>query len=55
MLGCLYRHKPNAFFAFLLKNDYFFLITGSWGKRDPAWTNLKGIWGKRSLPDRITE
>lgn len=24
------------------------LFTGSWGKRDPAWNNLKGYWGKRS-------
>ncbi|XP_066906581.1 retrovirus-related Pol polyprotein from type-1 retrotransposable element R1, partial [Halyomorpha halys] len=23
---------------------------GSWGKRDPAWQNLKGLWGKRSFP-----
>ncbi|KAJ8942358.1 hypothetical protein NQ318_000338 [Aromia moschata] len=25
--------------------------SGPGGKRDPAWSNLKGIWGKRSVPD----
>lgn len=24
------------------------LCAGAWGKRDPAWHNLKGLWGKRS-------
>jgi hypothetical protein len=28
------------------------LCSGSWGKRDPAWNNLKGLWGKRSVDAR---
>lgn len=26
----------------------FILFLGSWGKREPNWNNLKGLWGKRS-------
>lgn len=37
----------------MIKNIYFYAL-GSWGKRDPAWNNLKGLWGKRSIQDRIS-
>ena len=30
----------------------FFVFLGSWGKRDPAWHNLKGLWGKRSVDSK---
>ena len=31
---------------------YCYEPTGSYyWKREPAWTNLRGMWGKRSAPD----
>lgn len=32
--------------------NFFFFSPGSWGKRDPAWNNLKGLWGKRSVDSK---
>ncbi|XP_075160640.1 myoinhibiting peptide precursor [Haematobia irritans] len=31
--------------------DIFSFQSGSWGKREPNWNNLKGMWGKRASKD----
>lgn len=28
-------------------------ISGGWGKREPGWNNLKGLWGKRSSWNKL--
>ncbi|XP_077287773.1 myoinhibiting peptide precursor [Arctopsyche grandis] len=30
-------------------------IKGAMDKREPGWNNLKGLWGKRSVPDYLDE
>jgi hypothetical protein len=37
------RRRP-----FVLISELFPSHTGAWGKREPGWNNLKGLWGKRS-------
>lgn len=44
----------ESYFICKLIINSIYLILGSWGKRDPAWNNLKGLWGKRSIQDRIS-
>lgn len=34
--------EANIFLCFLA-----FFVGGTWGKREPGWNNLKGLWGKR--------
>lgn len=30
---------------------FFDDFVGYWGKREPNWNNLKGMWGKRDAKD----
>lgn len=29
------------------------ISTENWGKREPGWNNLKGLWGKRATWNKL--
>lgn len=33
--------------------EFFFNIPENWGKREPGWNNLKGLWGKRATWNKL--
>lgn len=41
------------YYLFLFQNAFLCISipVGAWGKREPGWNNLKGMWGKRSSKD----
>lgn len=37
----------------ILNNLLSLLLPDNWGKREPGWNNLKGLWGKRATWNKL--